>query len=200
MGRPSGPHREWPASLAAAIRWTGHRGGRSDDDGRERIDHAGGHRGPTGRARRRHPADGTPGGSSRWSRSRVLTAFVVYSTWAAFVGRTTTSGRGPNRDLISPFFSPCVTRAACREPPVRDAAVLERLPALLILIFPLGFRLTCYYYRKAYYRGFWCPRRPARWPTPTPATAARPGFPDPPEPPPLLLLASSRSLQQGPHL
>lgn len=29
------------------------------------------------------------------------------------------------------------------------------VPALLILIFPLGFRLTCYYYRKAYYRGFW---------------------------------------------
>lgn len=28
-------------------------------------------------------------------------------------------------------------------------------PALLVLIFPLGFRLTCYYYRKAYYRGFW---------------------------------------------
>src|SRR5438067_1236350 len=28
-------------------------------------------------------------------------------------------------------------------------------PALLILPFPLGFRLTCYYYRKAYYRSFW---------------------------------------------
>jgi hypothetical protein len=28
-------------------------------------------------------------------------------------------------------------------------------PALFILIFPLGFRLTCYYYRKAYYRSFW---------------------------------------------
>src|SRR5438034_10736609 len=28
-------------------------------------------------------------------------------------------------------------------------------PALLILPFPLLFRLTCYYYRKAYYRGFW---------------------------------------------
>ena len=27
--------------------------------------------------------------------------------------------------------------------------------ALIILIFPLGFRLTCYYYRKAYYRSFW---------------------------------------------
>ena len=28
-------------------------------------------------------------------------------------------------------------------------------PALLILIFPLGFRLTCYYYRRSYYRAFW---------------------------------------------
>jgi len=27
-------------------------------------------------------------------------------------------------------------------------------PALLILPFPLSFRLTCYYYRKAYYRSF----------------------------------------------
>jgi hypothetical protein len=28
-------------------------------------------------------------------------------------------------------------------------------PAIFILIFPLGFRLTCYYYRKSYYRSFW---------------------------------------------
>ena len=28
-------------------------------------------------------------------------------------------------------------------------------PALLILAFPLGLRLTCYDYRKAYYRSFW---------------------------------------------
>jgi len=28
-------------------------------------------------------------------------------------------------------------------------------PALLILIFPLGFRFTCYYYRRSYYRAFW---------------------------------------------
>jgi hypothetical protein len=27
--------------------------------------------------------------------------------------------------------------------------------AMLILIIPAGFRLTCYYYRKAYYRAFW---------------------------------------------
>jgi hypothetical protein len=28
-------------------------------------------------------------------------------------------------------------------------------PALIILVIPLGFRMTCYYYRKAYYRSFW---------------------------------------------
>lgn len=27
--------------------------------------------------------------------------------------------------------------------------------AMLILVFPAGFRFTCYYYRKAYYRAFW---------------------------------------------
>ena len=26
---------------------------------------------------------------------------------------------------------------------------------MLILIVPAGFRFTCYYYRKAYYRAFW---------------------------------------------
>src|SRR5690242_10016411 len=28
-------------------------------------------------------------------------------------------------------------------------------PAMLILIFPLAFRMTCYYYRGAYYKAFW---------------------------------------------
>jgi hypothetical protein len=28
-------------------------------------------------------------------------------------------------------------------------------PALIVLVFPLGFRATCYYYRKVYYRSFW---------------------------------------------
>ena len=41
---------------------------------------------------------------------------------------------------------------------------------------PVGFRLTCYYYRKAYYRSFAVARRPAPWPTRTRiATAASPG-------------------------
>jgi hypothetical protein len=28
-------------------------------------------------------------------------------------------------------------------------------PAMLILVFPLAFRMTCYYYRGAYYKAFW---------------------------------------------
>ena len=32
-------------------------------------------------------------------------------------------------------------------------------PAIIIIGGPMGFRLTCYYYRKAYYRAFW--RAPA---------------------------------------
>jgi hypothetical protein len=28
-------------------------------------------------------------------------------------------------------------------------------PAMLVLIFPLAFRMTCYYYRGAYYKAFW---------------------------------------------
>ena len=49
---------------------------------------------------------------------------------------------------------------SCRQR--RRAAPLEHLrlwwgisPAIIVLIFPLGFRLTCYYYRRAYYRSFW---------------------------------------------
>ena len=33
-------------------------------------------------------------------------------------------------------------------------ASVVRTPAALILLFPAGFRFTCYYYRKSYYRGF----------------------------------------------
>ena len=36
-------------------------------------------------------------------------------------------------------------------------------PAMFILWMPGGFRLTCYYYRKAYYRAFILIRRRARW-------------------------------------
>jgi hypothetical protein len=80
----------------------------------------------------------------------VLGGFVVYGTWVAF----------SNRDYfadpyLSPFYSPCLA-ASCAEPTWAIVGSWWPLsPALLVLPFPLGFRLTCYYYRKAYYRSFW---------------------------------------------
>jgi len=86
----------------------------------------------------------------------ILTSFVVYATWAAFVNKNYYAGASLHRDLISPFYSPCL--AASCVPGSTHTAVLSWWtisPALIILIFPLGFRLTCYYYRRAYYRSFW---------------------------------------------
>ncbi len=86
----------------------------------------------------------------------VLVAFVVYSTWAAFQNRYYYVGANVHRDLISPFYSPCLA-GSCVSGAKAGLAFnwFELSPALLILIFPLGFRLTCYYYRRSYYRAFW---------------------------------------------
>jgi hypothetical protein len=83
----------------------------------------------------------------------VLSAFVAYATWAALVNADYYSD-----PYLSPFYSPCLA-ANCEHTTwsiVGDWWTLS--PALLILPIPLGFRLTCYYYRKAYYRAFfWSP-------------------------------------------
>ena len=86
----------------------------------------------------------------------ILTSFVGYATWAAFVNKNYYAGSWMHRDLISPFYSPCL--AASCVPGASHGPVISFWtisPALLILIFPLGFRMTCYYYRRAYYRSFW---------------------------------------------
>ena len=86
----------------------------------------------------------------------VLTAFVIYSTWAAFQNKYYFVGANVHRDLVSPFYSPCL--ASNCVPGARASFFLRGWPlspALLILIVPLGFRLTCYYYRRSYYRAFW---------------------------------------------
>jgi hypothetical protein len=83
-----------------------------------------------------------------------LLAFVVYSTWRAFANADYYAA-----PYVSPFYSPCLAENCdtMRHGPNADlfGAWWGISPAIIILIFPLGFRLTCYYYRKAYYRGFW---------------------------------------------
>lgn len=95
--------------------------------------------------------------TDRWWLQPTTTAvalilFIAYGTWRAF--EDTHYYRPP---YLSPFYSPCLTDKCSG-----GTSDLGRWipgwplsPALLILIFPLGFRLTCYYYRKAYYRAFW---------------------------------------------
>lgn len=68
----------------------------------------------------------------------VLGAFSVYATWRALEGQHYEWG-----PYLSPFYSPLIRV---------DWWPLS--PAILILWAPLGFRATCYYYRKAYYRAF----------------------------------------------
>jgi hypothetical protein len=78
--------------------------------------------------------------------------FIVYSTWRAFEGANFYSA-----PYLSPFYSPCLTDV-CRGGASdfgQPFSWWQLSPALIVLIFPLGFRLTCYYYRKAYYRAFW---------------------------------------------
>jgi hypothetical protein len=81
----------------------------------------------------------------------LFVTFVVYSTWAAFVNANYYSA-----PYISPFYSPCIAASCGEHANLTIVGSWWTLsPALLVLVFPLGFRLTCYYYRKAYYRSFW---------------------------------------------
>src|SRR5438874_4495504 len=70
----------------------------------------------------------------------VLGGFGVYATLRAF--ENSYYSWGP---YLSPFYSPLIDPQHHWWP---------FSPALLILVGPLGFRATCYYYRKAYYRAF----------------------------------------------
>ena len=83
-----------------------------------------------------------------------LAAFVVYSTWAAFQGEHYHFG-----NYISPFYSPELfgnsPHSLFGAKPSWIPAWIPFSPALLILWAPAGFRMTCYYYRGAYYKSFW---------------------------------------------
>ncbi|HLG71695.1 MAG TPA: hypothetical protein VK009_14850 [Chloroflexota bacterium] len=87
----------------------------------------------------------------------VLGTFVLYTTWAMVFGTTVNGHFAYYADpYLSPFYSPCVATNCPQDTfPVISWAFS---PAWLIFYFPLAFRLTCYYYRKAYYRSFfWAP-------------------------------------------
>lgn len=83
-----------------------------------------------------------------------LSAFIVYSTWAAF--QSAHYAHGP---YLSPFYSPELFGDSPHSwfgpKPAWWPGVLPWSPAFLILWAPAGFRLTCYYYRGAYYKAFW---------------------------------------------
>ncbi len=90
----------------------------------------------------------------------LLLAFVVYSTAVGLIGGYHwLNGTG----YLSPFYSPeiygwgphAIWQGAPGFWPEWLAKVLPFSSAFLILAVPAGFRLTCYYYRKAYYRSIW---------------------------------------------
>ncbi|MFZ3269368.1 MAG: hypothetical protein WA285_12195, partial [Mycobacterium sp.] len=82
-------------------------------------------------------------------------AFVIYATLRAF---QQDDFFVPKYHYLTPFYSPCLSKA-CGEASDFWPQILPNvwwLPfAALSLPFLLLFRLTCYYYRGAYYRTVW---------------------------------------------
>jgi hypothetical protein len=98
---------------------------------------------------------GATGRKDRWWIGPLATGlglgtFLVYATFRAFYNADYRLGIGTgvlegHAYLLSPFYSPRI---------VLPASLAWISPAFLILWAPGGFRVTCYYYRKAYYRAF----------------------------------------------
>ena len=86
----------------------------------------------------------------RWSLQPMLvgvvfTGFIIWSLVSALLLTPYFGVEYEVDGYLSPFFSPLI---------VLPALPAWFSPAILILWIPLGFRTTCYYYRKAYYRAF----------------------------------------------
>jgi hypothetical protein len=99
--------------------------------------------------------------TDRWWLQPLITVTLL-SAWVLYALIRTSTQRAyfvEKYHYLSPFSSPCVS-ASCN-PAARDfGAWFGHFPplmpfAIVVLPFLLGFRLTCYYYRKAYYRSFW---------------------------------------------
>ena len=100
-----------------------------------------------------------------------LIAFVIYANIATFQGTHFEIRKDPSGNVdwehgnivapyLTPFYSPLLFDARSPHAWFSQAAPswwpswFPFSAALLILPFPLLFRFTCYYYRKAYYRAF----------------------------------------------
>ena len=99
--------------------------------------------------------------TDRWWMPTVWTdlgfaAFVIYATIRAFLG---TDYWVAQYHYLTPFYSPCVSKGCVAGSSHFWPQFLPDvwwLPyAAVTLPFLLAFRLTCYYYRKAYYRSVW---------------------------------------------
>jgi hypothetical protein len=72
-------------------------------------------------------------------------AFIAYSLFSALLWEPIFHVPYEVDGYLSPFFSPLI---------FQGQLPWWFSPAILILWIPLGFRTTCYYYRKAYYRSY----------------------------------------------
>ena len=79
----------------------------------------------------------------------LLGSFGVYATWAGLQ-----NAHYYAKPYLSPFYSPCLSTGCVHVTLPLIGSWWNLSPAFLILWIPGGFRATCYYYRKAYYRSF----------------------------------------------
>ena len=86
----------------------------------------------------------------RWGREPTLVAigltiFVLYALFSAFLWGPVFGAPYEADGYLSPFFSPLL-----------GVGILPSWlsPAILVLWIPLGFRTTCYAFRRGYYRAF----------------------------------------------
>ena len=89
----------------------------------------------------------------RWWASPLMTAVTLlgaggYATLAIIFGES--SAYAP--PYLSPFFSPCLGESCHPEFRIASIPTFGLSPAILVMLVVFGFRTTCYYYRKAYYR------------------------------------------------
>jgi hypothetical protein len=115
----------------------------------------------------------------RWWLSPV-TMFVTITAWVAYATVRSMMGSSfwvEKYHYLTPFYSPCVSKGCPADAATIGRILPEHLPfffpyALISLPFLLGFRLTCYYYRKTYYRAFWLTPAACAVPDKSPARKA----------------------------